>query len=75
MLEIKKRNLYVNVFDNINEFTKYLNDKPVKKGRDNSSQDVKTSGWAGTETYEEAIDLIKHGDDNLFEKLRRKSLN
>ena len=69
MREINDGKNYINVFGNISEFTDYLKIKPHKSGRDNSSQEQGNRYFYGTDTYDEAINLIKYGDDNLFNKV------
>lgn len=77
MKEIKTKKDYVNVFNNISEFLNYLETKPHKSGRDNSSQEKGNKSWAGTNSYEEAVNLARYGDEELFGKLNSeiKKLN
>jgi len=76
MLEINKGKIYINVFNNIDELAKYVSTKPRKSGRDDSSE---TGGFTFTKThsFEEALDLLKYGDEELFNKIKdeNKKLN
>ena len=72
MKEINDGKNYINVFSNINEFLKYL-ERPHKSGRDKSSQEKGDYSFYGTSSYEEAIKLIKNGDDELFEKIKEEN--
>lgn len=69
MLEINKGKIYINVFNNIDELAKYVSTKPRKPDRDNSSE---TGGFSFTKTYSfgEALDLLKYGDEELFNKIK-----
>lgn len=69
MREFNDSKNYVNVFNNISEFLNYLETKPHKSGRDNSSQNRGDKHFYGTESYEEAFNLAKYGDEELFGKL------
>lgn len=77
MKEVKKNNDYLNVFNNISEFLNYLETKPHKSGRDNASQERGNKSWNGTNSYKDAVELARYGDDELFEKLNSeiKKLN
>lgn len=77
MREISNSSDYMNVFNNISEFLNYIENKPHKSGRDNASQTSGDKGWYGTNSYEEAVERLKYGDDDLFEKLNAeiKKLN
>lgn len=66
--------MYLNVFDNINEFTKYLVTKPHKEGRHHGSDEKGSYAldFTGTHDLEEALDLIKYGDEKLYKKIKDK---
>lgn len=72
MKEVNDGTNYVNVFNNINEFLKYL-ERPHKSGRDKSSQEKGDYSFYGTGSYEDAIKLIKNGDDELFDEVMKET--
>ena len=69
MREINRGYNYINVFNDINEFVNYIESKPHKKGRCDSSQSIGNKDFYGTETYDEAIEFIKYGDEELFKSI------
>lgn len=72
MLEIKKNRVLINVFENINSYNKFLSDpKNVKPGRDNSSESG-SKGFTGTSSYKEAEELLKYGDQDTFEYIKKQ---
>lgn len=77
MLEINDKKHYINVFNNITEITKYLSSRKTKPGRDEDSQSTRDKEFFGTKNYQEAIDLLKYGDENLYNKIQieRKKIN
>lgn len=70
MLEINDKKHYINVFDNINDLIHYVTTKPRKPERDNESE---SSDYDFTQThnFDEAIDLLKYGDENLFSQAKK----
>lgn len=75
MIEINKKNTYINLFENITDLTTYLK-KPRKEGRDNESE-TGSFDFTGTRSYSEAFDLLKYGDEELFKEVKdkRKKIN
>lgn len=72
MLSFESKESYINLFDNITDLSQYLSSKQRKEGRDNSSQSSDSS-FSGTESYEEAFDLFKYGDEKLYKKFKEQS--
>lgn len=70
MQEIKDNNVYINTFDNISELCSYLQ-RPRKFGRDNASEH-NDYDFTGTYSYEEAVDLLKYNDDNLYQEIQKE---
>ena len=71
MLEINDGRNYINVFDNINDLVGYVTTKPKKPSRRNDSED-EDFDFTGTHSFQEAIDLLKYGDENLFEEIKKE---
>ena len=55
-------------YSNLSEYYTQL-EKPGISGRGDSSQDSDRGGWAGTDTYEEAENLMYSGDEASYKKL------
>lgn len=72
MLSFESKESYINLFDNITDLSQYLSGKQRKEGRDNSSQSSDSS-FSGTKSYEEAFDLFKYGDEELYKKFKEQS--
>lgn len=72
MVEIKGKKTYINLFDNISDLADYLK-KPIKEGRDNKSED-KGYDFTGTKNYQEAYDLLKYGDEELYKRVKEESM-
>ena len=76
MLEIRKdkEKILLNVFSNISEYYNFCKKTPRRPSADNSSED--TGGdrkkWTGTETLEEAYELLVNGDEKLFQEISKK---
>ena len=70
MLSYSSNDLYINLFDNITDLTSYLSTKKRKPGRDNASESKDTS-FTHTKSYEEAFDLLKYGDDELYKRFKK----
>ena len=68
MLEINKDKIYINVFNNISELSKYVTTMKRKEGRSNCSEERNYS-FTGTHNFEEAVNLLKYGDEELFKKI------
>lgn len=73
MLEINDKKTYINVFDNITELTKYIDKKERKEGRDNDSESTWDSDFFGTKNFKEAYNLLKYGDEKLYNKIKIES--
>lgn len=72
MIEIKTKNDYFNLFDNITELADYVTTRNKKSGRGNESNTIGEKYWYGTENFDEAIDLLKYGDEELFKKIKEE---
>lgn len=55
-------------YSNLSEYYRQL-EEPGLNGRNDSSQDRGDSGWAGTNSYAEAEDLMYSGDEKSYQKL------
>ena len=73
MLEIKKENLLINVFPNINDLVSWCKKTPRRSTADKSSESRSDTSWYGTKTLEEAYDKLLHTDDELYKKMKEKS--
>lgn len=69
MVSFQNSSTYINLFDNITDLAQYLSTKKRKRGRDNSSEDS-SKGFSGTSSYEEAFNLFKYGDDDLYKQFK-----
>lgn len=73
MLEINDKTNYINVFNNITELIKYLGSRNTKSGRKKESQqEGDEDDFFGTESFEEAIDLLKYGDNDLYNQIKKE---
>ena len=74
MLEINDKKHYINLFDNITELSKYLTQRKTKYGRheDSLKEDEDTEYFTNTKTFDEAINLLKYGDEKLYNEIRRE---
>ena len=72
MLEINDKKNYINVFDNITEITKYLTSRDTKPGREQASIEERDRDFYGTRTFEEALDLLKYGDEELYKQIKKE---
>ena len=69
MLEIIKDKKIFEVFGNISDLVDYIQDDSNKKsGRDNSSI-TNDYGFTGTHSYEEAVEKLKYGDEELYREI------
>ena len=62
-------------FDSLNEFIKYLDETPTNETFKNnplSSRKANRHNWSGTDTFEQAIELLKNGWTVGAEKLTKK---
>lgn len=71
MLSFSDSNTYINMFENITDISQFLNSKQRKSGRDNGSEE-RDEDFTGTKTYEEAFELMKYGDENLYKEFKEK---
>ena len=72
MLEINKDKIYINVFNNISELSKYVTTMKRKEGRSNCSEERNYS-FTGTHNFKEAVNLLKYGDEELFKKINNSN--
>lgn len=73
MLHIKKDLILTDIFNSIDEYVKFLeNPSNEKSDRRNSSKD-KDNSFTGTKSYEEAIELLKYGDDETLKIIKQNS--
>ena len=69
MIEIKKKDIYINLFDNISELTHYLT-RPIKSDRASESEKNDYS-FTRTRTYDESVNLFKYGDEDLYKRIKQ----
>lgn len=72
MIEINDRTNYINVFDNITEVADYVTTKQRKPGRENRSSDTDDYDFFGTHSFDEAINFLKFGDEELYNKIKEE---
>lgn len=72
MIEIKKDNKLLNVFDNIDDYTRFLNDKSLIKIERKKTSETGDYSFTGTHSYEEALDLFMHGDQDTFNYIKKE---
>lgn len=73
MIKVKQqRELCLNAFSNISEFYNFLLKTPRRRGAGNSSEKKGDSFWKGTETLEQAYDLLLGGDEKLYRKFQEQ---
>ena len=70
MIEINNKNEYIDIFNDIDELSKYVSTRPTKKGRGEEAINNEGDSWYGTKTFEEAIDKLTYGDDELYGSLK-----
>jgi hypothetical protein len=70
MIEISNKKNYINLFDDITDLSSYLK-RPRKPGRCDESED-EGDGFSGTNTFEEAFDLLKYGDEELLKQVKKE---
>lgn len=69
MLKVKKENLCLNAYNNISELYNFLKKTPRREDANNSSEDDDNS-FRGTQTLEEAYDLMLTGDEKLYKDFK-----
>jgi hypothetical protein len=73
MIKIKNRGtLCFNAFSNISEFYNFIQKTPRRNSARASSEETGDSSWRGTETLQEAYDLLLSGDEDLYKKFQEK---
>ena len=73
MIKVKKNNkLCFNAFSNISEFYNFLQKTPRRDGAEKSSEEKGNSSWNGTNSLEEAYDLLLSGDEDLYKKFQEQ---
>lgn len=71
MYSIRKNNILLDVFSNINDYVEYIdNPKNNKHRRENASQ-TEDKNFTGTSSYEEARDLLQFGDEKTLDKIKK----
>lgn len=73
MQEIKMNGVQLRKYDSISDFENFINNTPfneVFRWEEHASV-RKDSYWTGTNSYEEAVDLLKHGADDLSKRLEK----
>lgn len=73
MQEMKMNGVQLRKYDNIADFENFINNTPFNEVfRWESHNSVSTDRhWTGTNNYEEAVDLLKHGADDLSKRLEK----
>ncbi len=73
MQEIKMNGVSLRKYDSISDFENFINNTPFNEVfRWASHSSVSTDRhWTGTNSYEEAVDLLKHGADDLSKRLEK----
>ena len=74
MKETNNNNKYLVEFNSIEEFYKYIKETPINdafSGRELSSE-RDGSEFSGTESFDEAVSLLKNGDKDIAKKLTQK---
>lgn len=78
MKETNNNNKYLVEFNSIEEFYKYIKETPIndafleKKLAGNLSSERNGSEFTGTESFDEAVSLLKNGDKDIAKKLTQK---
>ena len=71
MYSIRKNNILLDVFSNINDYVEYIdNPKNNKPSREISSQ-TEGKNFTGTSSYEEARDLLQFGDEKTLDEIKK----
>lgn len=74
MKETNNNNKYLVEFNSIEEFYKYIKETPINNtfsGKDLASES-NGSEFSGTESFDEAVSLLKNGDKDIAKKLTQK---
>ena len=71
MYSIRKNDILLDVFNNINDYVEYIdNPKNNKPSREISSQ-TEGKNFTGTSSYEEARDLLQFGDEKTLDEIKK----
>lgn len=71
MYSIRKNNILLDVFNNINDYVEYIDSpKNNKPSRENASQ-TENKNFTGTSSYEEARDLLQFGDEKTLDEIKK----
>ncbi len=62
----------MDIFNNINEFEKFINDPKNKKPERDNSSETGSSWFTGTESYEQASEFLKYGDADTYKYIKQK---
>lgn len=73
MQEVKMNGVQLRKYDSISDFENFINNTSFNEVfRWESHSSVSTDRhWTGTSNYEEAVDLLKHGADDLSKRLEK----
>lgn len=71
MYQIKKERILINSFSNLSEYYNYLKNTPRRKGADDSSES-NDRHFTGTDSLDEAYNLMLYGDEELFSEIASK---
>lgn len=72
---IKRGSLLFESFSGLYDFIEIINNRTNNKQVGTSSERPDTSGWAGTNTYEEALTQVKTGREDVCKKLSNSLIN
>lgn len=71
MYSIRKNDILLDVFNNINDYVEYIdNPKNNKPGREDASHSD-DKRFTGTSSYEEARDLLQFGDEKTLDEIKK----
>ena len=73
MLEIKKKDLLIDIFPSINELYKYCKNTPRRSTARKESEKTDDIEWYGTKNIEEAYNKFVYGDEELYKKILEQS--
>lgn len=68
MYKFMNKQYMVNVFDNLDDLYKFCKNTPRRQSARNSSDDGDYN-FSGTHNLQEAYDLLKHGDEELYKEI------
>ena len=70
MLSIRKSDYLIDVYNSISEIYNDLKDKKPRPHAKNESDNRYEAGWAGSNSLEDAYNLMLHGDSKLYKKIK-----